>query len=273
MPDLNEYLSKLRSLENYLDFAIDVTDQTMGRQNVPWRLVRAHQLYNRMTVSCMSFVHLLPMNRPFKTSWEFWDFFSIASLARNILENCQVFFYIGVEQVSKPESDFRLEIFQYHMHYEKLKLYTEFGESPDNLKGLTDNLSVAKERIKDNPLFKAFDHGLQKSILKGNEFMYLSREEISERLPFKTDETTPMYRLLSNHTHATPLAFFSQSNERGRGVQNEVEVDYICLCIDLVTKYLLAAILDLINLFPDCESRLHSEKLRIVRGEFSRISS
>ena len=271
MTNMDEYITKLRSLENYLHFGMDVSEQTKGRQNVPWKLARAHQLYNRMTVSCMSFVHLLPMNLPFKTKAEFWDFFSVASLTRNILENYLTLFYIGVDNVSKEESDFRLAIFQFHLNSEKFRLYQEFGESVENLKDFAENLPRDKEKIRTNTYFNSINKAKAASILKGNDFMYLTKHEIFAKIPFKTDEFTPMYRLLSNHTHSTPFAFYTQSNERGRGLENATEVAYITMCIDLVTKYLLAAILDVIAMFPDCEAGLHPQKVKIVREEFEKL--
>jgi hypothetical protein len=264
-----DYQERLTHLENYLDFALDVTDATMRRKGVTWHLTRAHQLYNRLTVTCLSFIHLLPNNRYFKPAMEFWDFFSIASLARNIIENYHLLFYTGVDKVSPEEMELRLEVFQYHLNSEKYKLYQEFGQTSSSLEDFATNLPLDREKIKNNPLFLTLDKARAGKILKGNEFMCISRDELLNRMPFRTNEITPLYRFLSAQTHSAPLSFFTQSNERGRGLENELEVGYIIMCMDIVTKYLLAAILDLIRLFPDSESALDAKKLVHVREKFS----
>lgn len=264
MIETKNYIKKLRDIENFLDFAIDISDRTSGKQNVPLKLARAHQLYIRLTVTCLSFIRLLPKNRFLKTNFDFWDFPSVANIARTFIETYHVFYYIGVDKTTEDEINLRLLIFNYHLNNEKFKLYKEFGASAEDLKEFETNLPKAKEDLKKHAAFHSIQANRAKGILNGVEFMTLSHKEISQRIELDTKEFTPMYRFLSNQTHSTPFSFFSQSNERGRGVENEPEVNYIIMCIDFVTKYLLAAITDMVRLFPDCETTLDKRKLTIV---------
>lgn len=95
-------------------------------------------------MTSLSIVNLLPNNIfPFK--WEFWDFFSIASLTRNFIENYHIFFYIGVDNISEEERDFRLKLLNYHWNNEKYKLYSDFRDDVTLLREFEDNLPLAKE--------------------------------------------------------------------------------------------------------------------------------
>lgn len=264
MDNKKKYIDKLRDIENYLDFAIDISDRTSGKKNIPWKLVRTHQLYIRLTVTCLSFIRLLPQNKYLKTNFDFWDFPSVANIARNFIETYHVFYYIGVDKITDEETELRLLIFNYHLNNEKYKLFKEFGASADVLNEFELNLPIAKEEIKNHNAYSIIQPSKVKGILNGKEFMVITHKEISEKIEFNTKEFIPMYRFLSNQTHSTPFSFFSQSNERGRGIENETEVEYIVMCIDLVTKYLLASMIDTINIFPDCQATLNKTKLKIV---------
>ncbi len=265
-----EYKDKLKDVENYLDFAIDISDRTAGGK-VSVRLAKTHQLYIRLTVTCLSFIRLLPKNRYLKTNFDFWDFPSVANVTRNFIEMYHVFYYIGVENITDKEVDLRLLIFKYHLNSEKYKLYKELGAPSKDLIEFEQNLPKDREEIKNHPALKMVNPKRVKDILKGKAFLCISHKSISDRIEFNTKEFIPMYRLLSNQLHSTPFSFYSQSNERGRGIENYAEVTYIIMCIDLVTKYLLAAIVDMIKLFPDCEKTLDKRKIKIVNEQFRKI--
>lgn len=268
MTDKEEFTANLRTFENFFDFSVDVSDHIAGL-TVPIHLIRANQLYTRLTVTSLSIIHLLPTNRIFPAKWEFWDFFSVATLARNLIENYHMLYYIGIEEVADEERDFRLKLFNFHLNNEKYQLYLGFKAEASVLEQFENNLPVDRDEIRQHPFFSTLSKEKGNRILKGKEVSYLSHKEISERIPFKTDEFNPFYRLFSNHTHSTPFAFFTMSNERGRGKENEVEVIYLTMTLDFCIKYLAAAILDITKLFPSCIDKISSEKLRIVKEKFA----
>lgn len=270
MPYLEQYKQKLDKLERYLDFAIEVSNACGGQQNVPWKLVRSNQLFIRMTVTCTSFIRLLPFNRYFPTENEFWDLFSVYSLARNFVETYLMLWYIGVDNISDDESKLRLEILIYHLNNEKYNFYKEFGADKKVLDEFDQQLPIKRVEIKNNPLFNNLvqDNNKRKKILDGKEAKYLSNLEIIDKASFKGDEFKPLYRWFSNHTHSMPFAVFSLNDERGVGKRNQTEVEYIDIALDFVTKYLLIAIVDTINLFPTIEKSLHPQKLEIIKAEF-----
>ena len=268
MADKKDYLENLETFEDFFDFSVDVSDSTM-RIHVPSHLVRANQLFTRLTVTSMSIIHLCPANRIWGSSAQFWDFISVATLARNLIENYHAFFYIGVEEVTTAERSFRLDLFNFHLTNEKYKLYKEGGSGEEILKEFEEKLPIAKEGLKAHPFFLHLSREKAKKILKGDESMLLSQREISDRVPFNTYEFTPLYRLFSNHTPSTPYAFFSQNNERGRGAENEEEVHYLAMTLAFCTKYLSAAILDMTRLFPSCDEKLNKTKLHLIREKFN----
>ncbi|MGC3948002.1 MAG: DUF5677 domain-containing protein [Chryseolinea sp.] len=265
------YTGLLTDLQNYLDFAIDVSDATAGRKGVPWRQIRAHQFYIRMTVTCMSLLRLLPGNRIARGHFDFWDFPAVANLTRTFIEAYHNFFYVGVDNVNDDESKFRLSIFNYYVNVEKYRLYTEFGVPEAELQDFKINIPMARKSLEDDPLFGIIPDNLKKPIKNGKVFMYLTQNQVAQRLSIPSHGFAGFYRFLSNQIHATPFSVFSQSDTRGRGLENEIEVIYIVMCMDFVLKYLVMAIDEMINIFPDCESKLDAAKLNVIRGILSEM--
>lgn len=270
MFDFKEYDQKLENLQNYLDFAIDVSNASGGLKDVEQYKAWSNKFFIRMTVTCLSFIRLLPRNRYFPTKMDFWDLFSGLSLARNFIDTYHLFWYIGVDPVSIEERQLRAHIFYYHLNFEKYKLYKEYNAPQKDLQEFEDKLPIERKWIEEHQLFNIVvpDKNKRKSILKGNSCKYLTGQEISDRINFQTMEFTPFYRWFSNHTHSTPFAINSLSEIRGNGNPNEAEITYIIFAIDFVTKYLLASIIDTINIFPFVERKIHSLKLKIIKDEF-----
>lgn len=68
--------------------------------------------------------------------------------------------------------------------------------------------------------------------------MQFTDDEIADQFSLVGGHYKPIYRLLSNHCHGSPFATYSQSNERGRGFENEAEKDYMVLALQLLNQYL-----------------------------------
>jgi hypothetical protein len=263
------YLENLRTFENFHDFSLDVSDNTGGLKAADY-LIMANQLYVRMTLTSLSIIRLMPENRLFPSEIQVWDFFSVASLARNLIENYHMLFFVAVEKITDEERDFRLNVLYYHQNKEKQKLYKDLGESQFD-KEFDENLPIARKALKDHPFFVKLPSGISNAILEGRKSIYLSREDISKKRAFDNKTLSAFYRLFSNHTHSSPLSFLSMSNNRGRGNENEAELDYLTLTSHLCVKYLSAAIIDIVSLLPQCKDKIDLRKLLLIEETFKKI--
>ena len=266
MFDKKNYIKFLQDFEHIHDFSRDVSNAIGGRK-APEHLIQANQLFVRMTITGMSIIHLLPENRVYPAEKPIWDMFSVASLTRNLLENYHILYYMAVENVSDDEREFRYYSSIFHLNSERHRLYKEFNNT-NILAEFETNLPGAKQHLRTLPFFQHLSPTQQRKVLEGRSAMYLTHKEISERLPFLTEEFVGYYRLLSNHTHSTPFAYITMSNDRGRGKEGPAEINYLCLFLQLCDKYLSAAILDMISLFPECVDQLNENQIAVVKRRF-----
>ena len=246
----SDYDKQLADFESVLLAAMKIST-TLGGIYTTWRNIRATQLYTRMTISSFTFTSLLPGSRRHPRRDEFWDWPSVASVARNIIEAYLLYFYTGIDQIPEEEARFRLELFTYHINSEKYRLYSDWKAGQDVLRPFEDGLPRSREALKAHPFFNSLTQPQRDRAISGKSPTYLSRDELIARLPFDGSELKPFYRFLSNQTHTTPFSFFSQSNQRGRGEENEAERGYILFATRLVWKYLSAAAIGTERMFPD----------------------
>lgn len=226
-----------------------VISYSAGGISTSVRYIRATQVFTRLIVTSITFFRLLPGNPITHDRNEHWDWPAVASIARNILEAYLIFFYIGIDDISEVEINFRLSLLQFHSNSEKYKLFKSGPKSLD-LIDFEANLAKDKKCLKEHLFFVHLKKNHQDRALSGKHATYMTRRELIARLPFSTDELNWIYRHVSNEVHTTAFAFSSQSRERGRGDENLAERAYTINAIWLVRKYLAAAILGMKQMFP-----------------------
>ncbi|MBH2010699.1 MAG: hypothetical protein I8H71_13430 [Xanthomonadaceae bacterium] len=251
-------------MERLLKAAMRVS-QGVGGIKTSNRYIRATQLFTRLTVGSYTFVRLLPSNTTTRDRVEFWDWPSVACVARNLVETYHTFYYLIDPKLSESEVEMRIDLMHLHLNSEKYRLYKELKPGAEILKGFEVGLPKDKERLKNNAIFRKLSEGRQSELLKGRAAMHLTHAEIAEALPFIDRYFRPIYRLFSIHVHSAPMSFQAQSNERARGDENDAERMYITLAIQIVLKYLSAAMLDMARLFPDAVARKCPEALAVAR--------
>jgi hypothetical protein len=238
-----------RSMERLLQAAM-VVSQSAGGIQTSDRYIRATQLFTRLTVGSYTYVRLLPANSITRDRSDFWDWPSVACIARNIVETYHAFYYLLEPGLSEEECDMRLALMRLHLNSEKYRLYKEWKPDAEILKSFEVGIPNDRERLRKNKAFRKLSEGRQLELLKGRAAMHLTQAEIGEGLPFIDRYFRPIYRLFSIHVHSTPFSFQAQSNERGRGDENDAERMYITLSIQVVRKYVSAAVLDMARIFP-----------------------
>lgn len=244
------YREELHTVEDLLGIAVKISGMCGGIMTST-RFIRAAQLYTRLVITLRSFVRLLPENKITNDREPFWDWGSVAAVARILVEIYHGFYYIGVEKLSEDEIDFRLGLMQLHLNSEKYRLYKEWGADRKVLGKFEVGLPKDRQRVKNTKFFNALPREKQSDLLKGKGVMHLSRQEIADRSNVLGTHFKPLYRLFSNQAHATPFAFQSQSNIRGRGLENPAERGYIMIAIQVVIRYISRAILEMAEIFPE----------------------
>ena len=208
----------------------------------------ASQVYKRLVLSGLTICSMLPHGKMNKSN--IWDSSSLAILTRAMMETYNTFFYIGVDEVSTEQLNLRISVFNLHWNIEKYNIQKD-SFSPEDLCPFEKRMAEEKEALKNNEEFKKLVKELQNKILSGKTALCLSHEEIAVKIGFVESYFKRMYKLLSNHTHNSPYAFLSESEIRGRGIENEREVGDYAISVELLMGYLSMGIIGQVNLMRE----------------------
>lgn len=241
----SEYPKELGAFERLVNFAIKISDSSGGIRTTNLG-IQSTKIYTRITLSAMTINATLPENKVSGT--RLWDFPSVAVLTRAFIETCHRYFYLVQPGLSEVESGFRLKLFYYHMNSEKYRLYKEFGASQEILRPFEENLPQSRLEVMSSPIYSELSKNKAEKVRSGNAEMHLSDDEVAAEFSLIGGAFKPIYRLLSNHSHGSPFATYTQSNERGRGIENAAEKSYLVLMLKLLNRYLSCAIISQISL-------------------------
>lgn len=261
-----DYNEELHTYGQLLGAAISIS-QSAGGIKTETRYIRATQIFTRLVIIAYTFFRLLPGNPITRDKKELWDWPSVAALARNFIEAYLHFFYIGVEDITKNEIDFRLKAMWFHLNSEKYRL-TKSGPTKIDLSEFEKDLPIQKRQMQEHPFFPQLNKEQQQRVLSGVSPTYMTKTQLMARLPFPSEELKWMYRHYSNEVHSTAFAFHSQSNVRGRGDENFAERAYMIFASCLVRKYLSSAIMSIAKIFPKEIGVVASKAVNIAQAQF-----
>jgi hypothetical protein len=179
-------------------------------------------------------------------------------------------FYIGGEDVSKEEIDFRLKAMWFHLNSEKCRIYKS-GPNKIDLSEFERGLPIEKKQLQEHPFFHQLNKEQQQRALSGSSATYMTKSQLIARLPFPSKELLWMYRHYSNEVHSTAFAFNSQSNERGRGDENRAERGYMIFASWLVRKYLSSSVISMAKIFPKEIGIVASSAVDIAAAQFNKF--
>lgn len=262
-----EYIEALKTFERLVNSAITFSDASGGLYTTNLG-IEATKVYTRITLNALTITSVLPENRVNGT--KLWDFPSIATLARTFLETCHRYLYLSEPNLNEQDASFRLKLYFFHMNSEKYRLYKELGEDQKTLSDFEESLPKKKDALMASPMYSALPKHIAEKVRRGNTEMHLSDDAIAEKYSLLGGRFKPIYRLLSNHSHGAPFATYSQSNERGRGFENDTEVSYITLSLMLLNQYLALVIQRQVKLLSlehvDRESLGHARQVGSFEG-------
>ncbi len=244
-----KYKLQKEKFERVLKIGIPISQSVAGRY-VNYKSAMTSILYTRLCTTAVSISNLSPN---IFSNCTHWDCVSLFSLTRNLIENYHVFFYFCIEEISQEEWEFRKLLFDLNDTKNRYDMFNFWGE--ENSKIYEKMKLKLLRQIQENMFFKKLDTKKQKSFLNGNNTFAFSRDEIEERMGNDKLYYKGLYKFLSNQTHTFPMSFSRMSEQqKGKGIESEIEVGYSMLALELSTNYFLEACKNMLNVFPDIKS-------------------
>jgi hypothetical protein len=176
-----------------------------------------------------------------------WDFPSVVSLVRNIIETYHVFFYI-VEQVPESERQAREALWHFHETAERLAALQLGVPSSKRIEPLTKEYLKRRSRLEASPLFQALPKKQRTGLLKTRDSKFLTQTEIAMRAGISGRYLASAYKYCSNFTHTSPLAVAMTNAFRAGTPEGREHFKYAS---ELATAFMALTIRDFLGLVPD----------------------
>ena len=211
------------------------------------QLAYASVLFTRICARAKSFKVLLPDCKP----GEHWDFSSLATLARNLLEAYFWYFWLCEDEVDADERQARFILLYCHDYGTRGRLWPDADRDRHHDEVMED----LTKRFDENRFLLTYDDRRRKEALKGHKTPF-TQDEVLDRIGVPKEEFRVLYRFFSQHTHSGPVSFFrSRDLDMGSGVETEQEKRYAIMAIATAIGALSSAIEGHLKLFPDAETR------------------
>jgi hypothetical protein len=258
------YETYLKKYDDLVSAATAASQGAAGRISESARHYRGSVIFTKLGVAAVSLLLLLPRNSRVIGQFEHWDFGAVASLVRNLIECYFTFFSLSIDQVSDEEYNCRWNLFNLHDCLSRKRMFESLGLEEESI-GFDEQSKELKERLLRNSYFRSLDEKKRKELLQGKNAFLLTQDEILGQLGEDISHFRGMYCFLSVHVYALPMSFYRMGEQdRGRGLENQVERDYICLALEFAGHFLRRAIQDLVSLFPSAKENTTEDSQKVV---------
>jgi hypothetical protein len=234
------YLTVVAKFEAALQECIDLSNRYAGIPSPHSRHFYASVLFTTLCTRCSSLAILAPRSLWSTKILDVWDFASLSTLARSVLELRLTFFYLCVEPCDDIEWAARTTLFHLHDCASRLKLFDDMGNSA-KVAQFEQIATELRERLERNSFFLSLTPKRQRFYLRGHESHFQEMQELAEKTGTSPATYRILHRLASNYVHVLPMSFYGMKDqERGRGVHSEIEEGYSSMylefCADLMTE-------------------------------------
>ena len=239
----------VQTLEALCQCAISLSMRTQGRPTSDWRLLEGSTIFAMNCLTCISLLRLVPISsfyRPVE-KLDAWDFASVASLVRNMIETYFVLFYV-LEEVSENEGEARHALWRLHETTERLKAL-QFGvPASKGIEQLKKEYSHRRTRLESSSFFQTLPTKQRKNLLDGRDSKFLTQREIARRAGVSQKYLASCYKYCSNFIHTAPMSVAMMSTFRASTTEGRERFKYAS---ELATAFIALTIRDFVRVVPD----------------------
>ncbi|MEB7643690.1 hypothetical protein [Enterobacter hormaechei] len=261
----DEFYSHLR------EFDKAVCEANAVSQGVGVRMAEAYQgwstyIFARICIHASIMISNVPKSRWAKRDYDFWDFSSVASHLRAILEAELLFLYLSEVPESTEQWSAKLNVMHMNDCVKRIEMFTA-SDNSEALSFYHEQQKVISDRLHNNPVFMSLDSGTRKRCLTGKAITIPNRDELLVKLGKDPVSFKIMFDFLSHYTHILPMSYYKmEANGRGTGCYNEFDFGYIIMSMMMCTESLVKCTDRMIEIFPDVKRLRKGIKSKFTLG-------
>jgi len=135
---------------------------------------------------------------------------------------------------------------------ERLHLFQKLGSGAEEINSFDREADRIRNDLSSSPYFASLPAALRESILQGKTTAILTDDQILGRFGILDPGGRGFLSLVSSHADLSPLAFYCTGEKnRGRGEENETDVQYMATALDLASDFIIRTDADMQALFRE----------------------
>lgn len=225
----SKYISMIRKFEKTCDIASKLSKKNAGKytcQTLYWGAL----LFTRSIILSKSILTLCPKS-VYNPHGDLWNFASIASITRGLLE-CEIqFVYLFAEDISEEEWKLRLKMIQLYDNESRNQMLKNFDKNGHNEEDFKTIKAELIGKIQTNIFYQSLSPQLQKECITGKTlFGYQTRETVLRKLCISDENLAKfygLYKFLSSSVHSSPLSYYRMGEQNRTGIENDTDKAYI----------------------------------------------
>ena len=215
-----KYQENLLDTQHLANFAFRLSVDNTGLKTKSWYEIEGSILFAKICLHCRSILTLLPGSQYFHPAFNqtLWDFASIATLGRALIETYHAFYYLAVEEAPTNVREFRKLLWIFHSEHERFLMLKYINSKSENLHTVEKNSRNWKDQLSNCSYSNALSKKEKQKWLSGKYACAVSPALISENSGINKNYYHGVYKYLSNYAHATGFGIAqmdSMRTERG----------------------------------------------------------
>ena len=256
-PPSEKYIERIEAFSVTTVELISLSKECEGIPSRGFRDYYASVLLTAMVTRCVSIGMLLPFSIWADQTIEHWDYASVATLSRTVMETRLAYHYLCFQECDSVESDFRWNLFNLHDAKTREKLAKTVSSPDEGVANLSNAAEEVKGRLRSNSFFQSLPEKRQKALLKGDTPYHIALEELADDVGIDAKTYKFINKSFSNYVHSYPMSFYRMGeNNTGRGVFSDSEESALLLSLSLLIKLLVGVREDHKKMF---EGRKHEK--------------
>ena len=240
-PQTQKAISKLSDILRRAQEFSDLQKGTISEHSVDFLL---SALFVRICTTARTILFMAPKD---KSANSVWDYASLGTLLRNIMDALNSFLYLADKSIEKDEKDCRFWIFSLHDAVTRQKIFV-FRDSTVEAEECEKRAEEMRVLLSSNPHFNGLDKRKQKHYLKGTDAFLLSKEQIIMANGGSREDFLGLYKFLSANAHSYPMGYFKMAEQEfGKGIYSQIEESYTEMILNLTSSHLKSAYTECVN--------------------------
>jgi len=256
------YKIRVDFLKQLYQIGRKVSIYNLENNNSTIRILQLQKMLEKILLHNCSIIHLI--NSCSSDSYKELDVSGIASIARNVMESTNLYFYTAARNIKNSEIKLRyiFSTLNYYQNITNILTKLDFSRNCFRMRMIETGKKNAIREIKDSKLYKESDKNVRNRLISGSKQVYgmFSPKILEQR------KESAIYNLLSNSAHSLFIGLGSNSFNYNPIYHNHVSpLMMLSISIEICIIYTSCVLQDYFSLRKKTNSNLTNEEKVFIR--------